>query len=189
MGDDEIMTVLLFKLLFTYAKMGLFTFGGGYAMIPLMEKELIQVHKWLSMQEFMDIIAIAEVTPGPVAVNCATYVGYKMAGVWGAAFATIGVVLPSFVIVISIASLFLKYKDTPSVKAVSKGLRAAVTAMIASAALSMARASVVDVRGIVIVGLVVLGIFKMKIHPIICIFLAAILGIVLWGGAMSVPGL
>jgi len=91
------------------------------------------------MNEFVDIIAIAEVTPGPIAVNAATYVGYKMAGVWGAAFATIGVILPSFVVVISLASLFLRYKDTPSVKAISKGLRAAVTAMIASAALSMAK--------------------------------------------------
>ena len=183
------MTALLFKLLFTYAKMGLFTFGGGYAMIPLMEKELIQMHKWLSMQEFMDIIAIAEVTPGPVAVNCATYVGYKVAGVPGAAFATIGVVLPSFVIVISLASLFLKYKETPNFKAVSKGLRGAVTAMIASAAFSMAKVSVVDIQGIVIIGLVILGIFKMKIHPIICIFLAALLGIALWGGMMLIPAL
>jgi chromate transporter len=186
------MTDILFELLFTFAKIGLFTFGGGYAMIPLIEKEIIQANKWLSMNEFVDIIAIAEVTPGPIAVNAATYVGYKMAGVWGAAFATIGVILPSFVIVISLASLFLRYKDTPSVKAVSKGLRAAVTAMIASAALSMAKASVADVRDIVIVGLVVLGIFKMKIHPIICIFLAAALGIALWalsGGMTLFPAL
>jgi len=85
------MTSILFKLLFTFSKIGLFTFGGGYAMIPLMEKEIIQANKWLSMKEFVDIIAIAEVTPGPIAVNSATYVGYKMAGVWGAAFATVGV--------------------------------------------------------------------------------------------------
>ena len=158
-------------------------------MIPLIEKEIIQANKWLSMKEFVDIIAIAEVTPGPIAVNSATYVGYKMAGVWGAAFATIGVILPSFLIVISLASLFLRYKDTPFVKAVSKGLRAAVTAMIASAALSMARASIVDMQGIVIITLVFLGIFKLKIHPIICIFLAAMLGVALWGLAIVVPGL
>lgn len=180
---------VLLKLLFTFAKIGLFTFGGGYAMIPLIEKEIIQANKWLSMKEFVDIIAIAEVTPGPIAVNSATYVGYKIAGVWGAAFATVGVILPSFVIVISLASLFLKYKDTPTVKAISKGLRAAVTAMIASAALSMAKASVGDIRSIVILGLVVLGIFKMKIHPIICIFLAAVVGIALWGAIVLVPAL
>ncbi|NLS44869.1 MAG: chromate transporter [Firmicutes bacterium] len=174
------MTGILFKLLFTFAKIGLFTFGGGYAMIPLIEKEIIQANKWLSMNEFVDIIAIAEVTPGPVAVNSATYVGYKMAGTLGAAFATTGVILPSFLIVISLASLFLKYKDTPSIKAVSKGLRAAVTAMIASAALSTAKASVIDLKTIIIIGLIVFGIFKMKIHPIICIFLAGILGIALW---------
>lgn len=183
------MTSILRKLLFTFAKIGLFTFGGGYAMIPLMEKEIIKANNWLSMKEFVDIIAIAEVTPGPIAVNSATYVGYKMAGVWGAAFATTGVILPSFVIVISLASLFLRYKDTPTVKAISKGLRAAVTAMIASAALSMAKASVVDIQGIIIIGLVVLGIFKLKIHPIICIFLAAVLGVALWGGMILVPGL
>lgn len=180
---------VLLKLLFTFAKIGLFTFGGGYAMIPLIEKEIIQANKWLSMKEFVDIIAIAEVTPGPIAVNSATYVGYKIAGVWGAAFATVGVILPSFVIVISLASLFLKYKDTPTAKAISKGLRAAVTAMIASAALSMAKASVADIRSIVILGLVVLGIFKMKIHPIICIFLAAVVGIALWGVTVLVPAL
>jgi chromate transporter len=183
------MTSMLFKLLFTFSKIGLFTFGGGYAMIPLLEREVVQGNKWLSMKEFVDIIAIAEVTPGPVAVNSATYVGYKIAGVLGAAFSTIGVVLPSFVIVISLASLFLRYKDTPSVKAMSGGLRAAVTAMIASATFSTAKACLGDVQDVVILGLVLFAILKMKIHPIICIFVAALLGIALWGGMMLIPGL
>ncbi len=79
------MTDILFKLLFTFAKIGLFTFGGGYAMIPLIEKEIIQANKWLSMNEFVDIIAIAEVTPGPIAVNAATYVAIKWPGGYGGA--------------------------------------------------------------------------------------------------------
>ena len=180
---------ILFRLMFTFSKIGLFTFGGGYAMIPLIEKEIIQSNKWLSLQEFIDIIAIAEVTPGPIAVNSATYVGYKLAGFWGAAFATVGVVLPSFVTVISLASLFLKYKDDPKIKAITKGLRAAVTAMIASAAYSIAKACTIGPQGIIIAILVVFVILKMKIHPIICIFFAAILGIVLSNGIIFAFGL
>lgn len=174
------MTSIL-ALFLAFAKVGLFTFGGGYAMIPLMEREFIESNGWLTMKEFVDIIAIAEMTPGPVAVNSATYIGYKVAGIAGGAAATLGVVFPSFIIMLTIAVLFLRFRDEPAVKAVSMGLRAGVAALIASAALSLAKAAIVDVPGIIISGLALIGLFRLKMHPIFAISIAGILGIVLWG--------
>ena len=94
------------QLFTTLFKIGLFTFGGGYAMISLLENELVERKKWLEHDEFMDIVAVAESTPGPIAINCATYVGYKRVGVLGSAFATLGVCMPSFIIIYFI-SVFL----------------------------------------------------------------------------------
>lgn len=166
-------------LFLTFAKIGLFTFGGGYAMIPLMQREIISINRWLTMKEFVDIIAIAEMTPGPVAVNSATYVGYKTAGVGGAVAATVGVVFPSFVIMLTVATLFLRFKDAPAVKAVTMGLRPAVTALVAAAAISVARVALVDLVGLIIAILVLLGMFKLKIHPILIIIFAGVLGVIL----------
>ena len=92
----------------TFAKIGVFTFGGGYAMIALLENEFVEKKKWLEKDEFLDVAAIAESTPGPIAINCATYIGYKKAGVLGSAAATLGVILPSFIIIYAI-SLFLMH--------------------------------------------------------------------------------
>jgi chromate transporter len=167
-------------LFLTFAKIGLFTFGGGYAMIPLIQKEIIQAHEWLTTKEFVDIIAIAEMTPGPVAINSATFVGYKLAGVPGAAAATLGVILPSFVIIVAFATAFLKFKDAPAAKAALKGLRPAVTALIAAAAISLMRASFVDIAGPVIAAAVLAGTFKLGVHPILAIVLAALAGVVLY---------
>lgn len=172
--------MMVLTLFLTFAKIGLFTFGGGYAMIPLIQKEIIEAHAWLTMKEFVDIIAIAEMTPGPVAVNSATFVGYKLAGVPGAAAATGGVILPSFVIIVAFATLFLRYKDAPAVKAVFKGLRPAVTALIAAAAISLVRASFVDIAGPIIAVAVLVGMLRFDLHPILAIVLAAVVGMVLY---------
>ena len=96
---------ILLDLFLTFAKIGLFTFGGGYAMIALLENEYVSKKKWLKQEEFLDVVAIAESTPGPIAINSATYIGYKVCGVLGSAFATLGVVVPSFTIIF-IISLF-----------------------------------------------------------------------------------
>jgi len=172
--------VMALRLFLTFAKIGLFTFGGGYAMIPLIQKEIIQAHAWLTMKEFVDIIAIAEMTPGPVAVNSATFVGYKLAGVPGAAAATGGVIFPSFVIVVAFATLFLKFKDAPAVKAVLMGIRPAVTALIAAAAISLVKASFVDIAGPIIAALVLIGMFRLDLNPILAIVLAGIVGVFLY---------
>ncbi|MEW6229367.1 MAG: chromate transporter [Bacillota bacterium] len=170
----------MLTLFLTFAKIGLFTFGGGYAMIPLMQREIINVNGWLTMKEFVDIIAIAEMTPGPVAVNSATYVGYKIAGIGGAAAATIGVVFPSFAVILTVATLFLRFKDAPAVKAVTMGLRPAVTALVAAAAISLTKAALVDRVGLIIAILVLLGMFGLKIHPILIILVAGVLGVILY---------
>ncbi len=130
---------LLWELFFTFFKIGIFTFGGGYAMIPLIEHECVEKKLWITSDEMMDITVIAESTPGPVAINCATYTGYKRAGIKGAVSATIGIVLPSFVIILLISTYMdhlLKYE--PVVKAF-KGIRVAVGVLIAQAGLTMIR--------------------------------------------------
>ena len=99
-------TNMIFELFFTMLKIGLFTFGGGYAMIALLENEFVEKKKWLSKDEFLNIAAIAESTPGPIAINSATYIGYKNAGVLGSVFATLGVCIPSFVIIFIISLFF-----------------------------------------------------------------------------------
>lgn len=172
------MTML--TLFLAFAKIGLFTFGGGYAMIPLMQREIIDTAGWLTMKEFADIIAIAEMTPGPVAVNSATYVGYKVAGVGGAAAATSGVVFPSFVLIFIVAALFMKFKDAPAVRAATMGLRPAVTALIAAAAISVAKVAFVDLAGPILAVLVLVAVYRFGLHPILAIVVAGVLGVVLY---------
>jgi chromate transporter len=124
-------------LFITFFKIGAFTFGGGYAMIPVIEKEMCEKHKWLKGEEILDIFAISESTPGPIAINSATFVGYRVAGVIGAACATFGVVLPSFVI-ISVISLVLKeFSQYQGVQYAFMGIRAGVLALVIKAFISM----------------------------------------------------
>lgn len=125
------------SLFWAMFKIGLFTFGGGYAMIAIIERELVERKKWIEHEEFMDLIAIAESTPGPIAINSATYIGYKRCGVLGSIFATLGVVLPSFIIIFLI-SIF--YKQFIAIKAVNyafKGIQACVVFLIMSAGIKM----------------------------------------------------
>lgn len=124
-------------LFLTFFKIGAFTFGGGYAMIPIIEKEMCEKHKWLKGEEILDIFAISESTPGPIAINSATFVGYRVAGVLGSACATFGVVLPSFII-ISLISLVLKeFSQYEVVQFAFNGIRAGVLALVIKAFYSM----------------------------------------------------
>lgn len=124
----------LFSIFF---KIGAFTFGGGYAMIPLIQKEVVDNKKWVSDEDILDIIAIAESTPGPIAINSATFVGYKIAGFWGAAAATTGVVLPSFVIISVISFILEKFQQFKAVQYAFYGIRAGVIALLIKALWSM----------------------------------------------------
>lgn len=127
-------------LFFTFFKIGLFTFGGGYAMIALLEEEFIQRRRWLDKDEFLDMTAIAESTPGPVAINSATYLGYKLAGVSGAAVATVAVCLPSFLIIYAISLFFEQFTQLTVVANAFKGIQVCVIYLIFSAGVRMLQA-------------------------------------------------
>lgn len=125
----------MFKIFFAFFKIGLFTFGGGYSMIPLIHFYAVDRYKWIGEEEFIDIIAIAESTPGPIAINSATYVGYKEAGVKGSAAATLGVVLPSVIIITLISAFLMQYKDNQWVEYAFMGVRVGVSVLILNAAI------------------------------------------------------
>lgn len=127
-------------LFFTFFKIGLFTFGGGYAMIALLEEEFIQRRRWLDKDEFLDMTAIAESTPGPVAINSATYLGYKLAGVPGAAVATVAVCLPSFLIIYAISLFFDQFTQLTVIANAFKGIQVCVIYLIFSAGVRMLQA-------------------------------------------------
>lgn len=124
--------MLLLELFYTFFKIGLFTFGGGYAMLPLIREEVV-AHGWLTMEGLVDFVAVSESTPGPFAINIATYVGAETAGVLGAFAATTGVVLPSFLIILAVAKFYVKFKTSRAVSGVMYGLRPAVVGLMACA--------------------------------------------------------
>lgn len=127
----------IFNLFLTFFKIGLFTFGGGYAMIAIIEREIVEHKKWIEHDDFMDLIAIAESTPGPLAINSATYVGYKISGVLGSVFATLGVVLPSFTIIFIISLFFDSFLKIKWVGYAFNGIQACVAFLILSAGIKM----------------------------------------------------
>lgn len=129
--------MIYLQLFFSFLQVGLFSFGGGYAAMPLIQEQIVTKHAWLSMVEFTDLISISQMTPGPIAVNSATFVGNKIAGVGGALIATIGCILPSCIIVTSIAYVYLKNRENQVVQEVLQSLHPAVIAMIASAGISI----------------------------------------------------
>lgn len=166
----------------TFLKIGAFTFGGGYAMIPLLENEFIYKRKWITKEEFLDMIAIAESTPGPAAVNSATYIGYKIAGVYGAAAATVAVSLPSFVI-IYVISLFLdQFLTLKYVEYAFKGIQVCVIYLILSAGVSMAKGLSknilnVGILFVTIVAMVLFSLFAVNFSTIYFILISGTVGI------------
>ncbi len=121
---------MLLKLFTTFFKIGLFSFGGGFAMIPLIQREVIEKHKWIDEKDFLDMIVLAQSTPGPIAVNTSVFVGYKMAGVAGAIMATLGTVLPSFMVILLLALFFAEVRENRYVDAAFRAMRPAVVALI-----------------------------------------------------------
>ena len=132
--------MIYLKLFFSFLKIGMFSVGGGYAAMPLIQSEGVSGHGWLSMGEFTDLITIAEMTPGPIAVNSATFVGIRIAGVPGAFAATFGCIFPSCIIVSLLAFIYRKYKNVSVLQNILAGLRPAVVALIAGAGISLLRA-------------------------------------------------
>ena len=125
--------MLYLHLFYTFFKIGLFGFGGGYAMLSMIQGEVVTRYRWLTPQEFTDIVAISQMTPGPIGINSATYVGFTATGsVWGSVIATFAVVLPSFILMLTISKFFLKYQKHPAVEAVFAGLRPVRSSSVAS---------------------------------------------------------
>ena len=163
-------------------KVGLFTFGGGYAMIAVIEREITEKKKWLSRSEFLDVIAIAESTPGPLAVNTSTYVGYKKGGFFGAFFSTFGVVLPSFIIIFLISLFFDKFLEIELVGYAFKGIQAAVAFLIISAGVRMfchIKRTIFNVLmfAVSITAFLLLTLFAVKFSTIYFILIAGFVGI------------
>ena len=129
--------MIYLELFWSFFQIGLFSIGGGYAAMPLIQTQVIDVHPWLTMTQFADIMTIAEMTPGPIAINAATFVGIRIAGLPGAVIATLGCIFPSCVIVMTLAYVYYRFRGLSMVQGVLAGLRPAVIAMIASAALSL----------------------------------------------------
>jgi chromate transporter len=195
---------ILFKLFYTFMLIGLVTFGGGYAMVPLFQRYVVD-SGWISSDMLSDMIGIAQMTPGPFSVNTATFVGMKMGGIWAAIAATVGIMVPSFVIVILVAKAFDAFKNSKYVQNALYGLRPVVTGMIAAAAFSIGAETflnsnaaeglqkvngvasflsfvgqAVNFKSILIFAVVFVGSRYLKAHPILMIGLSAVLGILLF---------
>ena len=161
-----------------FFRIGAFTFGGGYAMIPLISEETVNKRKWISESDILDIIAIAESTPGPVAINSATFVGYRIAGFFGAFAATLGVVLPSFIIILIISYVLEEFKSLKAVQYAFTGIRAGVLALIVKALYKMYKACPKGLFYYVIMALALIAVAFLKIEVIWCIIACAVFGLI-----------
>lgn len=180
----------LLEIFLTFLRIGAFTFGGGYAMIPLIQKETVEKHGWISDKDILEIVAIAESTPGPIAVNSATFVGTRIAGLPGALVATFGCILPSCFIVSLLAYIYYKYKELGALQSVLSSLRPAVVALIASAGLSILglvafsgaapALSAVNWVGVALFAGALFVLRKFKWNPILVMSLCGVLGLVLF---------
>lgn len=149
----------ILTLFLTFFKTGLLTFGGGYAMIPILQREVSEKRKWMKENEMLDILAISESTPGPIAVNTATYVGYEVAGFWGSFFATLGLVLPSFIIIFIISFFYKDFMTWTVVQAAFKGLRIGVIILLIKAVLKLKKAVKFSIFSWVIFTITLIGLF------------------------------
>lgn len=176
--------MMMLQLLWSFIQIGLLSIGGGYASLPMIKDQVVVLHDWLSLQEFSDILIISQMTPGPIAINAASFVGSKIGGIIGSLAATLGVVLPSFFIVIALAKLYYKYRELPAIKSILKGLRPASVALIGVAGYGIvleafgldktfALESIKWISvGLFIIAFIVLN--KFKINPIIVMLLCGV---------------
>jgi chromate transporter len=167
---------MLFQIFWTFFKISPVTFGGGYAMIPLIEKEVVEKRKWLKSEDVTDVFALSQSVPGAVAINSATFIGQRIGGVKGSIAAMIGVSLPTFLIVLTLGILYVFIQDNPKIEAAFLSIRASIVAIIVYAAIKIGKTAIVDKStfGIMIVGVSAL----FFIHPIFAILLGALSGIV-----------
>ena len=173
------------SLFLTMLKIGLFTFGGGYAMIALFENEFVEKKKWLEKDEFLDVAAIAESTPGPIAINAATYIGYKNAGIIGSIIATLGICIPSFIIIYAISLFFDAFLSLTLVAYAFKGIQICVVYLILTAGLKMLahmkkNAFNIIIISITLICMVVFSLFAVKFSTIFYIIISGACGVVVY---------
>lgn len=162
----------------TFFKIGLFTFGGGYAMIPMIEAEVVDKHKWLDKEEFLDIIAISQSCPGVLAINVSVFIGYKLKKIKGAVCSSLGTALPSFLIILAIAMFFHQFEDNKVVSAIFRGIRPAVVALIAVPTFNMAKSARITLTNCWIPIVCALAIWMLGVSPIYVVLAAGIGGYV-----------
>lgn len=167
------------QLFITFARIGLFTIGGGYAMLPMMQSELVERHGWATEQKMMDYYALAQCTPGAIAVNVSTFIGYKIAGAAGGVIATLGLVFPSLVIIIAIAAVLGNVSELPAVKNAFAGIRVGVAVLMINSVVELAKAAIVDWKAVIIFAAVFGGAVFTSVSPMIYIVAAGIAGILL----------
>lgn len=188
--------MIFLQLFYTFFKIGLFGFGGGYAMISMIQGEVVTRHEWLSSNEFTDIIAISQMTPGPIGINSATYVGYSAVvnagyshavGILGSTIATVSVVLPSFILIVLISKFFLKYQKHPIIASVFEGLRPGVVGLLAAAALVLMNRENFGtynwqiLTSIILFAGTFIASYRYKVNPILLIVICGIIGYVTFG--------
>lgn len=187
---------LYLELLISFIKVGAFSFGGGYAALPLIQDEVVTSHNWLDMSEFTNLITISQMTPGPIAINSATFVGIKIAGIPGAVVATIGCVLPACFIVTTLAWLYIKFRKLDTLQGILTTLRPAVVAMIATAGVSILASSFrggeeivlsgIKISAVVIFVICMVLLMKFKMNPIVVMLLAGVMNVIYSFGAGAV---
>ena len=176
---------ILLDLFLTFAKIGLFTFGGGYAMISLIEDSCVEKKRWITHDEMMNVTVIAEYTPGPIAINCATYVGYKQKGLSGAAAATVGMVLPSFCVIFLISRFLDRFLEIAWIAHAFRGIKIAVGILILDAAVRMLRkmqkkALPLTIMGCAFLAMLLINVFALRISSITLMLTAAAVSLVLF---------
>ena len=173
--------MIYLKLFYVFFKVGLFSFGGGYAILPLMQHEVVDVNKWISFKEFMDIVAVSQITPGPISINLATHVGYRTGGTLGSTIATTSVVLPS-IIIVSLIVIFLKrFSKLPVVQRIFKSLRVTIVGLILAAGIALfVKENFIDYKSYIIFTSVLIGGLVFKIGSITLIILSGVAGAILY---------
>lgn len=168
----------LINLFWTFCKIGGLTFGGGYAMLPMLQKEVVENNKWATEQELLDYYAVGQATPGIIAVNTATFIGYKQKGIIGAAFATFGVVFPSLVIIMTIAGFIDNFSNLNIVQYAFSGIKVAVGVLILNALIKLVKGSVKDILGIILFVATFIASSFLNISVVYIVTLAALIGII-----------
>ncbi|HAE39758.1 MAG TPA: chromate transporter [Candidatus Riflebacteria bacterium] len=169
----------LWQIFWSFFRIGMFTLGGGYAMLPLIQQEVVEKRQWVDSKEFIELLALAQTAPGPMAVNAAVFVGYKRKSLAGSIVATLGMTLPSFMIILFIAMYLIGFRENRYVASFFKGIRPAVVALIAAPLYSLGKAMKISWLGIILAGSVAAAIAFGDISPAIMVIVVAVLGLCL----------